>query len=96
MRVQKMLQISFDRKICRSGRPWEVGETPAGVSGWSNDVPVALVTSGGDTAEQLHAGRVDWGDEHHGKVGVVDRHRRILADEVLTGQRRRRRHPPWR
>ena len=43
----------------------------------------------GGAAEQLHARRVHRRDEHHRQVGIVDRHRRVLAEEIVVRQRRR-------
>ncbi len=43
----------------------------------------------GGAAEQLHAGRIHRRDEHHRQIGIVDRHRRVLAEEIVVRQRRR-------
>ena len=46
----------------------------------------------GRAAEQLHAGRVHRRDEHHRKIGVVQRHGGVLAEEIIVRERRRGRH----
>ena len=41
----------------------------------------------GSSADELHAGRVHWRNEHHREIGVVGRHRRVLAEEIVMGER---------
>ena len=56
------------------------------VVGRAHDARLHLV---GGAAEQLHAGRVHRRDEHDRQIGIVDRHRRVLAEEIVLRQRRR-------